>query len=135
MPLVSCRVCRRAFIASGYQEHLGMCSSCYTRLEELYFSSGIHEYLRKNGVNGELDVEKIAAEINMDSRDIRTLINAGFLERDIQTYSKGLSQRQTLADKLEHEIYKKPVTAPTISPVRTVSYGGEKYARKNMDRR
>ena len=135
MPLVSCRICGKVFIASGYQEYSRMCGACYTRLEEMYSSSGIHEYLRKHGVSGEINVEELAAELDMDSRDIRMLINAGFLERDIQTYSRGPSRRQALADKIEHEIYKKPAPAPTISPVRTVNYGGGKYARRTQGRR
>ncbi|MBQ6774092.1 MAG: hypothetical protein IJP48_08545 [Synergistaceae bacterium] len=119
MSLAACKSCGKVFDTES--NHRELCFECYQRIEKLY--NKLHEFI-KNDTEINFDIDYLADMLGVTPADIRELIKFGYIERDIQTYGKGLSPRQELAIKLNEEI-KKLDRHKQVS-----SYGGKIYKRK-----
>jgi len=88
----------------------------------------VRRYLRDNPkVN--FNVEAVAEEMETDIRDIQSLVDMGYLDRDIgrQTSSDEV-KRQKLAKEFEDSVKQMKDTSPqSKSPV---SYGQQRYGDK-----
>lgn len=132
MELARCNLCGKLFVPFSHPGHnKGFCRECEIKLEALYLSSGISEYIKSHKINGEIDANKISQELNIPRRDLELMIEAGLLERDIQTYSKTPSRRQVLAEAFEHEINRlvKPHHIESVKR-KITTYGGKIYNRR-----
>ncbi len=125
MPLISCRRCGKAFIGVN-KGRANVCSDCHAKLESVYARA--HEYLRDNP-NEKFDVKKLSEAINANSYDIQTLVEIGWLERDIQTYTTTAETRKQQANAFQIELDK------LKEKNKRTSYGGEIYARNYESRR
>ena len=122
MPLTECRLCRRIY--NGF-EGLRVCGNCIRRLEEIY--GRVHEYMRDNQ-DKDFDLETLADEMEISPVDIQALVDLGYIERDLQTYSRDKKgSRQKLAEALhaEAEKLKRNIT----------TYGGVIYSRDNQHKK
>lgn len=116
MALVECKLCRRIY--NGF-EGQRICANCIRRLEEIY--GHVHEYMRDNQ-DKNFDLETLADEMDISPVDIQALVDLGYIERDLQTYSrdkKGTRQKLAEAINAEAEKLKRNIT----------TYGGILYAR------
>lgn len=117
MGLVKCRLCGLLYESGGRSQRI--CRSCLQRLEELY--GRVHEYMRDNE-DEEFDIYTLADAMDISTADVQALVDLGYIERDLQTYSKSKKgTREELAEKLNGELAKMK-RAPT-------TYGGVIYAR------
>ena len=117
MGLVKCRMCGMLY-ESGQQTYR-ICRKCQQRLEELY--GRVHEYMRDNE-DEDFDIYNLADAMDISTMDVQALVDLGYIERDLQTYSKHKrGSREVLAAKLNNELekMKKGIT----------TYGGMIYSR------
>ena len=122
MPLLTCRLCGKLFTSSGGRT----CPACHTRLDELY--PRVREYLRDNPKVA-FNVETIAEELEVDIRDIQGLVDLGYLDRDLDTQaSADTAKRQKLAQEFENSL--KQMKDSSAQPVKTVTYGQQRYGDK-----
>ena len=122
MPLLTCKLCGKIFSSSGGRT----CPACHKRLDDLY--PRVREYLRDNPKTG-FNAEMVAAEMEVDIRDIQGLLDLGYLDRDVgsQTNSETL-RRQKLAQEFESSLKQmKDASAQSNKPV---SYGQQRYGDK-----
>ena len=120
MALVECKHCRRIY--NGY-EGQRICPDCTRKLEEIY--GRVHEYMRDNQ-DKNFDLETLADEMEISPVDIQALVDLGYIERDLQTYSrdkKGTRQKLAEAINAEAEKLKRNIT----------TYGGMIYSRDKKD--
>lgn len=118
MPLMSCKLCGKAFVSEG----LKVCSDCMHRLEDVYYRA--HDFLRDSN-DDKLDAKHLADEMGVDPRDIQELIEMGWLERDLEIYSrKKGTRRQRQYEEFSEELEKMKEKS------KVTSYGGEIYARR-----
>ena len=125
MPLITCRLCGKIFTSSGGRT----CSACHLRLDELY--PRVRQYLRDNPkVN--FNVEMVADALDTDIRDIQSLVDMGYLERDIGTQTDPeTARRQKLAQEFESSLKQmKDASGHRDAPKGAVSYGQQRYGDK-----
>ena len=124
MALVKCRLCGMLYDDSAPRHRI--CGNCIRRLEELY--GQVHEYMRDNK-DDDFDIYTLADDLNMDTADIQALVDLGYIERDLQTYSRRKTgPRGKLAEELNNELEK-------MRKNHVMTYGGFLYARnKKSDR-
>ena len=116
MALIECKLCRRIY--NGF-EGQRVCGECIRRLEEIY--GHVHEYMRDNQ-DRDFDLETLADEMEISPVDIQALVDLGYIERDLQTYSrdkKGSRQKLAEAINAEAEKLRRNIT----------TYGGVLYER------
>ena len=116
MALIECKLCRRIY--NGF-EGQRICGNCIRRLEEIY--GHVHEYMRDNQ-DKNFDLETLADEMDISPVDIQALVDLGYIERDLQTYSrdkKGSRQKLAEAINAEAEKLRRNIT----------TYGGVLYER------
>ncbi len=119
--LRECKSCGKVFNSRGRK----VCPDCMMRLEELY--SYIHDYLRDH--DDDYNVETLAEAMDINPVDVQLLVEMGYIERDLQTYSKKKQgMRQKLADELNHELDK-------MRKENVTTYGGMIYSRDKDDER
>ena len=118
MGLVKCRMCGMLY-ESGQQSHR-ICRRCRQRLEELY--GRVHEYMRDNE-DEDFDIYNLADAMDISTADVQALVDLGYIERDLQTYSKNKKgSREVLAAKLNNELEK-------MKRENVTTYGGVVYSR------
>lgn len=118
MALIECRLCRRIY--NGF-EGQRICGNCIRRLEDIY--GRVHEYMRDNQ-DKNFDLDTLADEMDISPVDIQALVDLGYIERDLQTYSKDKKgSRQKLAEAINAEAEKLRRNITT--------YGGVLYARES----
>ena len=118
MGLVKCRMCGMLY-ESGHQTYR-ICRKCQQRLEELY--GRVHEYMRDNEEE-DFDIYNLADAMDISTMDVQALVDLGYIERDLQTYSKHKrGSREVLAAKLNNELEK-------MKRENVTTYGGVVYAR------
>ena len=101
MALTECRLCRRIY--NGF-EGQRICGDCIRRLEDIY--GRVHEYMRDNQ-DRDFDLETLADEMEISPVDIQALVDLGYIERDLQTYSRNKKgSRQKLAEAINAEVEK-----------------------------
>ena len=122
MALIECKLCRRIY--NGF-EGQKICGACVRRLEEIY--GRVHEYMRDNA-DKDFDIDTLADEMEISPVDVQALVDLGYIERDLQTYSREKKgSRQKLAEAINGEVEKLKRNITT--------YGGVIYSRdkKNDD--
>lgn len=134
MGLFKCKLCGRVFSTDHQSMRNNLCRECFMRLEDMYSASGIHDYIRDNGLSEDFDPEELAHALKMNPRSIELLFEMGFFDRDIQVYSQAnRQQRRRLAEDFSHEIdiLIKKRTEPEIKITpKITSYGGRIYRRQ-----
>ena len=122
MALSECKLCRRIY--NGF-EGQKICAACVRRLEDIY--GRVHEYMRDNE-NRDFDLDTLADEMEISPVDIQALVDLGYIERDLQTYSRDRKgTRQKLAEAINGEVEKLKRNITT--------YGGVIYARDAQHRK
>ena len=123
MALIECKLCRRIY--NGF-EGQRVCGACIRRLEEIY--GHVHEYMRDNQ-DRDFDLETLADEMEISPVDIQALVDLGYIERDLQTYSRDKKgTRQKLAEAINNEVEK-------LKRNNITTYGGVVYARENHQKK
>ena len=121
MALVKCRLCGMLYDAPNIPKHK-ICPNCIRRLDELY--GHVHEYMRDNE-DENFDIYKLAEAMDLDTADVQALVDLGYIERDLQTYSrKRRGPRGELADKINGELDK-------MRRNKVTTYGGVIYSRND----
>ena len=117
MGLVKCRLCGTLY-ESIPQRHR-ICHACRKRLDELY--GQVHEYMRDNQ-DEDFDIYKLADDMGINTADVQALVDLGYIERDLQTYSRSRKgSREKLAEEITGELEKMKRGITT--------YGGRIYSR------
>ncbi len=119
MSLIACKSCGKVFDSETSKRDF--CIDCLRRLENIY--SKIHEFI-KNSSEKNFEIDYLSEAVDVDPKDIQKLIELGYIERDIQTYGRDLSDRQKLALEFEQAIEK------LNEKIRITTYGGKIYKRK-----
>ena len=127
MALRECKVCKTLFDDETYAGPSEICHDCRMRLEGTY--GRIHNYLRDRYPHRKIDIERVAQETGTTIAEMKIILDLGWLERDIQTYSGTMSDRQILAEEFEREL------AKMIERKKTRTYGGKFYSRRNKKRK
>ena len=120
MGITGCKLCGRIVSTEGTR----ICRSCMRRLEEVY--SDIHNYMRDNP-DETFDIEKLSEDLDVNPADIQTLIELGYIDREIAENSRTERARRELAGILTNEI-------EDMKKRKITTYGGEKYARGSDSR-
>lgn len=122
MPLNECKLCRKIY--NGF-EGQKICPACVRRLEEIY--GRVHEYMRDNA-DKDFDIDTLADEMEISPVDVQALVDLGYIERDLQTYSRDKKgSRQKLAEAINGEVEKLKRNITT--------YGGVIYSRDTQHSR
>ena len=122
MALTECRLCKKLY--NGF-EGQRICGNCVRRLEDIY--GHVHEYMRDNQ-NRDFDLDTLADEMNISPLEIQALVDLGYIERDLQTYSRDKKgTRQKLAEAINAEVEKLKRNITT--------YGGVLYSREGRDKK
>ena len=120
MPLNECKLCRKIY--NGF-EGQKICPACVRRLEEIY--GRVHEYMRDNA-DKDFDIDTLADEMEISPVDVQALVDMGYIERDLQTYSRDKKgSRQKLAEAINGEVEKLKRNITT--------YGGVIYSREKKN--
>ena len=124
MALVKCRLCGMLYDTIIEPRHK-ICANCIQRLDELY--GRVHEYMRDND-DENFDIYKLSDTMDIDTADVQALVDLGYIERDLQTYSKTRKgPRGELAEKFNDELEK-------MRQNKVTTYGGVIYSRgKNKE--
>ena len=122
MSLVKCRLCGMLYDSVNIPRHK-ICPNCIRRLDELY--GHVHEYMRDNE-NENFDIYRLAEAMGLDTADVQALVDLGYIERDLQTYSrKRKGPRGELADRINGELDK-------MRRNKVTTYGGFVYSREKF---
>ncbi|MBR1657330.1 MAG: hypothetical protein IJ697_02555 [Synergistaceae bacterium] len=123
MALRECKVCKSLYDDETYAGTTEICHSCRMRLEGTY--GRIHNYLRDREPQKKIYIERLAEDTGTTAAEMKIILELGWLERDIQTYSGTISERQALAEEFSRELDK------MIERKKAGTYGGKIYARKH----
>ena len=104
MALRECKVCKSLYDDETYIGTTEICHNCRMRLEGTY--GRIHNYIRDRGEINVHDLARLAEETGTTPAEMEIIIDLGWLERDIQTYSTTISDRQKLAKEFAAELKK-----------------------------
>ncbi|MBQ9432823.1 MAG: hypothetical protein IJU26_01250 [Synergistaceae bacterium] len=118
-----CKLCGKIYDPAYVPVDKSICADCLERLEDMY--SIVHSFIRDNKEDTSFDPVYLSKMTNISLDNIKLLISMGYLERDMQTWSKAPSKRAALAKEFEHEL---DVMAERY---KLVTYGGKVYTRKN----
>ena len=118
MGLVRCRFCGMLYESNAPRYKI--CGNCRKRLDKLY--EHVHEYMRDNE-DENFDIYNLAEEMGIGTADVQALVDLGYIERDLQTYSrKKTSLREELLDEFNNELDK-------MRKGNVTTYGGTIYSR------
>ncbi|MBQ6973063.1 MAG: hypothetical protein IJP86_12010 [Synergistaceae bacterium] len=121
--LTECKLCRRIYNGFDGQK---ICGDCIRRLESIY--GRVHEYMRDNQ-NRNFDLDTLADEMDISPVDVQALVDLGYIERDMQTYSRDKKgTRQKLAEAINVEVEK-------LKRNNITTYGGVIYARDSQHKK
>lgn len=122
MSLTLCKLCGKVYDSASSFYGRSICIECQRKLEAMYVK--VHKYINDHGGLKNFDVNAISEEVEMDLSDIKILMDLGFFERDIQTYSNIPSERQRMAKEFSDELDR------MIERKKATNYGGKIYRRK-----
>ena len=129
MPLLSCKLCGKAFNSAGGRT----CSACLARIEAMY--PDVRDFLRDNP-KIEFNVETLAEELDVEIRDIQALVDMGYLDRDLKgDYRSEDSSRQKLAKEFEDSLKRMQQSTNQRQDSKNASYGQERYSDKDKNKR
>ncbi|MBQ7154565.1 MAG: hypothetical protein IJR85_03285 [Synergistaceae bacterium] len=118
-----CKLCGKIFDPFSVLGDRGICNKCYARLDEMY--SKVHKYIRDNSDEERFRPANIAEATGISLDNIKLLFSMGYIERDMQTWSKVPSERAILAKKFEREL------RYLIEKYKLTTYGGKIYKRNS----
>ena len=124
MSLRECKICKSLYDDEIYLGTKEICHNCRMRLEGTY--SRIHDYLKAHSPQDKIDITELAEYTSTTPEEMKLLLELGWLERDIQTYSYTISDRQILAEEFARELGK------MIERKEANTYGGKIYSRKKL---
>ena len=104
MSLRECKVCKSLYDDEIYLGTQDICHDCRMRLEGTY--NRIHNYLKGHSPQDKIDLNELAEYTSTTPEEMKLLLELGWLERDIQTYSTTISDRQKLAREFAAELKK-----------------------------
>lgn len=128
MSLRECKVCKTLYDDETYIGTTEICHSCRMRLEGTY--GRIHNYIRERKKINIDDIQRLAEDSGITLAELQIILELGWLERDIQTYSDTVSERQKLAKEFARELRN---MIDEHSKIHT--YGGANYRYKNRRNR
>ena len=120
MSLKECKVCKTLYDDETYVGKTEICHSCRMRLEGTY--ARIHNYIREHKT---IDINRITKETGTTLAEMEIILELGWIERDIQTYTGTVSERQRLAKEFADEL------AKMIENSKATTYGGVHYRYRN----
>jgi len=97
----------------------------------------VREYLRDNS-KVDFNVETIAEEMEVDIRDIQSLVDQGYLDRDLaKQTSSDVTRRQKLAQEFENSLkqMKDATVRQSAAKNAAASYGQQRYGDKEKDKK
>ena len=124
MSLRECKVCKTLYDDETFIGTTEICHSCRMRLEGTY--GRIHNYIRERRKINVQEIERLAEDSGITLAELQIILELGWLERDIQTYSDTVSERQKLAEEFARELQK---MIDEHSKIHT--YGGANYRYSN----
>ena len=124
--LSMCKLCGKVFDPYAVPGDKGICFECLSKLDGMY--SKIHDFIRDNKEEARFDPVYLAKMTNISLDNVKLLISMGYLERDMQTWSKVPSPRRALAGKFEQAV------ARLKEEQKLTTYGGRIYGHKNTER-
>lgn len=127
MSLRECKICKTLYDDTTYIGTTEICHSCRMMLEGTY--GRIHNYLKDNAPFERINIERLAQETGTTPAEMEILFNLGWLDRDIQTYSGGHSERSELAEIFRRELEK------MIERGKIQTYGGKIYKRTHRKKK
>ena len=124
MPLLSCRLCGKLFTSAGGRTR----SVCVERLDMLY--PRVRTFLRDHP-DIEFNVDTLADEMEVDIRDIQTLVDLGYLDRDLgRNMQKEDTGKQRLIKELEDSLKQMKTDSERRNSPQSLSYGQQRYGEK-----
>ena len=114
-------MCGKVFNGASMPSSRKICPECLTKLEAMY--SELHDYIRRCNGDVLFDPAYLAEATGISIENVKLLIDMGYLERDIQTWSSTPSERSLQAKKFEREIDQ------IVQERRNTTYGGKVYKR------
>ncbi|MBQ9388624.1 MAG: hypothetical protein IJR27_02090 [Synergistaceae bacterium] len=123
MALRECKVCKSLYDDRTYIGTTEICHNCRMRLEGTY--ARLHNYLRDSEPQKKINLERLAENTGTTAAEMKIILELGWLERDIQTYSGTVSDRQALAEEFADELGK------MIDRKKVRTYGGKIYGRRH----
>ena len=124
MPLLSCRLCGKLFTSAGGRT----CSVCVERLDMLY--PRVRTFLRDHP-DIEFNVDTLADDMEVDIRDIQTLVDLGYLDRDLgRNMQKEDNSKQRLIKELEDSLKQMKTDSERRNSAQSLSYGQQRYGEK-----
>lgn len=120
MALRECKVCKTLYDDETYMGKTEICHSCRMMLEGTY--ARIHNYIREHKT---IDVDRIAKDTGTTLAEMEIILELGWIERDIQTYTGTVTERQKLAKEFADEL------AKMIESRKATTYSGVHYRYKN----
>ena len=116
-----CKVCGKVFNGGSMPGSKKVCPECRAKLEAMY--SELHDYIRSCNGDVYFDPAYLAEATGISVGNVKLLIDMGYLERDIQTWSSTPSERSVQAKKFEREIDR------LVQERKNTTYGGKVYKR------
>ena len=123
MSLRECKVCKTLYDDETYIGTTEICHNCRMRLESTY--GRIHNYIRDRKTIDTHNIERLAQDTGTTPAELQIILELGWLERDIQTYTGTISERQKLAKEFEEEL------AKMTERKKMLTYGGANYRYSN----
>ena len=120
MSLRECKVCKTLYDDETFIGTTEICHSCRMRLESTY--GRIHNHIREHR---SIDIARIMDDTGTTPAEMEIILELGWLERDIQTYTGTVSERQKLAREFEEEL------AKMIDRKKMPTYGGANRRYRN----
>lgn len=124
MALRECKVCKTLYDDETLIGTTEICHSCRMRLEGTY--ARIHNYIRENK---NIELARIMEETKTTPAEMEIILELGWMERDIQTYTGTITERQKLAKEFAEEL------AKMIERGKSTTYGGVHHRYMNRRRK
>ena len=124
MSLRECKVCKSLYDDETFIGTTEICHDCRMRLEGTY--ARIHNYIRETK---DIDPAKIMEATKTTPAEMEIILELGWMERDIQTYTDTVTERRKLAKEFAEEL------AKMIEHHKATTYGGVHQRYKNRRKR
>ena len=127
MALRECKVCKSLYDDETYIGTTEICHNCRMRLEGTY--GRIHNYIRDRKKIDVYDIARLAEETGTTPAEMEIILELGWMERDIQTYTDTVTERRKLAKEFAEEL------AKMVEHHKATTYGGVHQRYKNRRKR
>ena len=124
MALRECKVCKSLYDDETYIGTTEICHNCRMGIEGAY--NRVHNFIRERK---RIDVTEIMEATGTTPAEMEIILELGWLERDIQTYTGTVTERQKLAKEFAEEL------AKMVERSKATTYGGVNHRYKNRRKR